>query len=243
MNKELIYTKDYVVVNTDNGLIKRDNNDDIEKILKVENNIEEINNYSNKLTNTQDIVDFSMNRNFAKDLKIVVPISFVLGIILGSLNIFPFFASVVGIPVFSSLATMFAVELKALKDCHKHIKTINLKQNQTINNELENQKEKLKDLNERKVINENIDTNNLDVVKKIEKTDVIDNLKRKLKLIVYYEIIKEKNLVNNNIDNILKNLECFDLTNEDIVFLQELIDNDLKENIENESQKTLKKVK
>ena len=91
MNKEYIYNQDYVVVNTDKGLEKREKINNIVKILETENNIEEIetkkefeDNYSYK-----EIKETISAKNSKKLMSFSLPISIIITIILVLCNIFP----------------------------------------------------------------------------------------------------------------------------------------------------------
>lgn len=232
MNKE--YIKDYrkVIVKTDKGVETREKTDNIVDVLETENNIEEIKNlknlvkkgkFSNLITNT----NFIMKKRVLKTiLNIVLPILLgvaILEIIGGTLLAMESL-------LWLSIAGSALIALKIGK--HKmdaEIATENAikKQSKLVDTELKNQHAKLKELVKNAKIDKYFTTSGIGKVKKINKTDLLKNLKRKLELINFYELNKD--------GFILTKINEGNFSDNEKEFLKNLI---IQEEIEKENKKT-----
>ena len=244
MNNEYIYTKDYIIVETDNGLEKRKNTSNISKILEVENNIEEIQklksrNNNDEILNYKNILDYNTKQFFKKFFGITLPLILFIAIITSivsniniALLILPMLLCGDGILVL--LCTPFNIHKS-----HKDINNISKCTDKLLSEQLQKQKEKLKKLsNESKEVSQN----NLDIsneTKKINRTELIDNLKRKLELIKDYQLNKKKYIEYSKDHFISIKLKDKGYSESDINFIQTLIKEDLKLEKENKKQKTL----
>jgi len=167
-----------------------------------------------------------------------LPISVIITIILILCNVISFsFVGVLGLPLLTSLATVFVSEDLTLKQMEKIWKNIKIKKEGVLNKELIDKKEKLKELNKSAVVDKSYDISKIGQIQKIERTKLIDNLKRKLELIADYQLIK-KELIEYSKDHFTSpKLRDMGYSENDIEFIQMLMEEDIKEE---EKQKTLK---
>lgn len=242
MNKEMIESENFVTVLNDNCLNKRERTNNIIEILKTENNIEEleeINKQKNYL-NFVEVFDNILTQYINKLMSLTLPISLIIAVIISVLQILPFLAAILGIPVLSSMFTLFISAQLSTKKTNRIFNDIKLKQEKLLNNELDKQKQNLKELNEKAISDKSYDVDIIGKVQKIEKTELIDNLKRKLELIKDYELKKKEYIEYSKDYFISPKLRDNGYSESDINFMQMLMKEDLKLEKENKTQKTLK---
>lgn len=212
----------------------REHTNNIEEVLITENNIEEM---EEKLENEKNKIVFSKKKMKSGWLYITSAtlwlISFILNSIRGNwiVSFFNFLCVVsnTGLGYFGNVKS----ELKFIKSTKKVI--LELEKN------LEVEKEKLNELNKDK-------TNDLMFVtpdkEKIDRSEEIINLKRKLDVIYSFEIHKRK-LIRYYKKGILreKTRNCFCFYDEDYCLIEELIKNELSKKEEKTigNQKVLKR--
>lgn len=235
MNREFEIVDDKAIVLTDDrGKIYREITNNIEEILITENNIEEM---EEKLENVKNKIVFSKKKMKSGWLYIgcgsLWLVSFILNAIRGNwaTSFFNFLcvASYTSLGYFGNVKS----ELKFIKSSKKVI--LELEQN------LESEKKKLNELNKDK-------TNDLMFItpdkKKIDRSEEIINLKRKLDVIYSFEIHKRK-LIRYYKKGVLRemtrNYLCF--YDEDYCLLEELIKNELNRKEEKKigNQKVIKR--
>ena len=247
MNKEYIQVGDSFVVSTDQGLKKAKRLDNMTEILETENNIEEIENLKEKNNNAElydiEIVCKISDRKFLKAISIAAfIITSIVGlstIILSNINLAILF-SLVSISSF-----ILAANIASTLNLPKNIKRVENMEEQAhilLDKELENQKEKMIELKKESKVLPSNDLGILDETKKIEKSKLIENLKRKLEIIKDYQFIK-KDIIKFSNDPLLLSLILEDMgySESDISFISELINQDTEENEKAKSLKLAKK--
>lgn len=242
MNNEYVYTKDYIIVGTDNGLEKRKNTSNILDILEVENNIEEIvelkvdvsDEHAKERSNL--IEKIYVKNHLLSSGSITVIITILMSIIYNIPT-----AMVLLPTVFLSASVVYCLCSPLLiKKASKLQNSIKAKQQEILENELENETQKLKQLNkESKVVIEK-DLTKMNNIFEIERTELIDDLKRKLELIKDYQLNKEEYIEYSKDHFISIKLRNKGYSENDINFIQTLIKEDLKLEKDNKKQKTLK---
>ena len=243
MNKEYIYNQDYVVVNTDKGLEKREKINNIVKILETENNIEEIetkkefeDNYSYK-----EIKENISIKNSKKFISFSLPISIIITIILVLFNIFPLSVlGILGLPLLTTITTQLISEILTSNQTEKMYNKIKIKRDEILHEELINQKEKLKELNNTTILDNSYDIGKIGKIKKCERSKLIDDLKMKLELITDYQLMKD-DLIEFSKDHFTSiKLKDMGYSENEVDFIQMLMEQDIKEE---KNQKTLKLTK
>lgn len=234
MNKELIYTQDGVVVNTDNGLEKRDDNNNIEEILITENNIEEIENKINDLkdgivgANYKKLLETTSLKYIKNFLEISIPASILVFIL--AYTCFSLSAAINTLPIIA-LTLIPGCGISSILATTKVNKLHNIYSKRQLNlleNELENQKQKLNELNSKKIINNNCYNSKIGKTKKIDRSKLIEDLKIKLKLIEEYQP-NSKQYVEYAKDHFISiKLKDMGYSESDVNFIQELIEEDTK---------------
>lgn len=215
---------------TDNkGRIKKDATNNIEEILITENNIEQIEcDIQGHLSN----ITFYKNKiTFLKANTLVSLLCIATGVFSLSIGLaWPALIQFILAGAWIGFSIKDIIENKKLIKASEHI--IN-----ELENNLQTEKDKLNELRKDKT-NDLIDQKR----KKINKSEVLCNLKRKLDIIYYYEINKSK-LINAYKNGTLlyyglKNLDTYFTTYDEQIFLEELILNDL-----NKKEKSISKQK
>lgn len=239
MNKKYMYLKDYIVVETDEGLEKRKKSNNIIEILKSENNIEEIKNFSNNFTSFEYILNHILDNYIDKAITVAMIIALLITFIAAITNVLPVAIALLVIGVTTALATT-ASSLVALKDSIKVHREVGDKQKEILNSELEKENKKIKKLVREAKIYKQYDLDKIDKIQKIDRTELITELKRKLELITEYQLNKNEYLKLLKNDALTNHFENNKYSEFDIEFLQMLIQEDLKIDNENKKQKTLK---
>lgn len=233
MNKEYIRSENSIIVTTDKGLEERENLDNISKILKTENNIEEIENLKVQIKNTK-LFDCIPPRLSKVLIAVLTPalIITILAIMIGNIT------SLMVLPIlFSSIGVGTLLTNKKLK---KIDKIATKKSENLLNDELQYQNKRLKTLNKESKISEYNNSEAIDTPVQIEKDKLIDILKRKLELIVDYQSNKKDYLKLSKEKNLFKVLTNRGYSPFEMMFIDELIYNDLVEQNNNKNIKTLK---
>lgn len=235
MNKEMIESENFVTVSTDKGLKKRKRTNNIIEILKIENNIEEIENLEYDFYK-KSIQDYIITKYVKNITKVGLSITIIISLIGLAINPFSALYSLLTgfLLTFSGqIVGVFVGSKKATKIKNKVIEKENNLLNKTINSE----KEKLKNLEERATINKTYNIGIIGKVQKIERTTLIDDLKRKLELIVHYQLMK-KDLIEYSKNHFISiKLRNMGYSESDVNFIEMLLEEDIKEE---EKQKTLK---
>ena len=236
MNKEYEIKDDKLVIINDKGVqTERNITNNFKEILLTENNIEEIENFNN-YTNFNEIFN-NISKQYLKNLVLItLPISVIIAIILSCIQSIPIYATILQIPTVVSAITFFISDRLSMKEAKDLFKKIKTKQESVIDDELTIQKEKLNELNKNLVVQK---SNNKIEKEKINKSELINNLKRKLKLIEEYEFKKEEFIEYSKNHFISIKLKNEGYSDSDINFIQMLIKEDLKLEKQNE-EKTLK---
>lgn len=236
MNKEYEIKDDKLVIINDKGVqTERNITNNFKEILLTENNIEEIENFNN-YTNFNEIFNNISKQNLKNLVLITLPISVIISIILSCIQSIPIYATILQIPTVVSAITFFISDRLSMKEAKDLFKKIKTKQESVIDDELTIQKEKLNELNKNLVVQK---SNNKIEKEKINKSELINNLKRKLKLIEEYEFKKEEFIEYSKNHFISIKLKNEGYSDSDINFIQMLIKEDLKLEKQNE-EKTLK---
>lgn len=236
MNKEYEIKDDKLVIINDKGVqTERNITNNFKEILLTENNIEEIENFNN-YTNFNEIFNNISKQNLKNLVLITLPISVIIAIILSCIQSIPIYATILQIPTVVSAITFFISDRLSMKEAKDLFKKIKTKQESVIDDELTIQKEKLNELNKNLVVQK---SNNKIEKEKINKSELINNLKRKLKLIEEYEFKKEEFIEYSKNHFISIKLKNEGYSDSDINFIQMLIKEDLKLEKQNE-EKTLK---
>lgn len=242
MNKEYIQTGETFIISTDKGLKKRKRLNNTTEILETENNIEEMEIIQDKIKNRlffdyKSILDFFTKNNIFKisGICLTIGVLMLLGIIMSNnpilLALFIPAVILTGISPAIITAILSTVKSEKLND------TIHKKADKIIDKELEKEKQKLEQLNKDAIELAKNDLGILGETIKINRTELIENLKLKLELIKFYELNKEKYTkyyINNNLYEKLTN-EGY--SKNSILIIEELIKNDFQEKT---NQKILK---
>lgn len=243
MNKEYIQVGEIFIVSTDKGLKKVERVDNMTKILETENNIEEIENLKNEVKENKEFILLKKVYPYLKD-KVVKKFYYVLisvaisTLILTSIisNIYTAILAFVALLVPATIGEylMFTINEHKAK---KFYKDIYKSSDELLSNELENQNEKMKNLRkESKVLAKN-DLGILGDTITINRTKLIDDLKRKLELIEDYQLMK-KDLIEYSKDHFASiKLRNMGYSESDVNFIYTLMEQDIKQE---EKQKTLK---
>ena len=112
---------------------------------------------------------------------------------------------------------------------HKFTNLIHEKANEMVTDKLEKEKQKLEQLNKESTILEKNDFGFIDKSIKINKSELIKDLKRKLELIKDYELNKKRYIKLIKKDSLITNLKNNGYSGKDITFLYSLIKNDCDE--------------
>lgn len=237
MNKEMIESENFVTVSTDKGLEKRKRTNNIMEILKTENNIEEIENLECSFykTNIQDYIITKYVKNITK-----VGLSITTIIALIGLSVNPPLSSIY--ILFSGLLLTFSGQIVGVfvgtKKADKIKNKVTGKEINLLDKTINAEREKLNKLEETAVINKTYDVGIIGKVQKIERTKLIDDLKRKLELITDYQLMKN-DLIEYSKDHFTSpKLRDMGYSEGDVEFIQMLMKQDIK--LENEKPKTLK---
>lgn len=244
MNKEYIQTTDQIIVSTDIGLQKRERLNNTKEILETENNIEEIENIQNNIQeanffNYKSILDFFTNKYIKKIITISLPI--ILIIVFGTILSTNPYISLLTVPTII-IGGVIPTTLSSFFAMYKAKKTTNLiheKANEMVTENLEKEKQKLEQLNKESTILEKKDFGFIDKSIKINKSELIKDLKRKLELIKDYELNKKRYIKLIKKNSLITNLKNNGYSGKDITFLYSLIKNDCDEKA-SYSIKTLK---
>lgn len=235
MNKEMIESENFVTVCTNKGLQKRERTNNIMEILKTENNIEEIENLECSFYK-KNIQDYIITKYLKNITKVGLSITMIIALIgLGVnplLSVYMLFAGL--LLIFSGQMVGIFVGVKKADKIKNKVtgKEINL-MDKTINAE----REKLNKLKETATINKTYDIGIIGKVQKIERTELIDDLKRKFQLITEYQLNSEKYIEYSKDYFISPKLIDMGYSESDVNFIQMLIEQDIK--LEDEKQKTL----
>ena len=243
MNKEYIQSGYNFIISTDSGLKKVERLNNMTEILETENNIEEIENLKRKsdkkeLFNFQKIRDYVEDKAFKKIFSIAIPLITISAIVTAIISNIDWAITVILLSLAASgTISILSIPIQMNK-CHKINKNMYESANVLLDKELKMQKKNEKILHiESKVLAKN-DLGILGETIKINRTKLIEDLKRKLKLIETYQLMK-KELMKFSDDYLLLSLklESMGYSESDIKFIYELMKQDIEEN---EKAKTLK---
>lgn len=248
MNREIIESENFVTVCTDKGLDKRKKTNNIFKILETENNIEEIQSKIDDLKYGIVRADFKkLLETFSlKYIKIFLSMSIPVAILFfilayacfnlsSAINTLPISAFIL-IPGCKCISFIVAT-IKANKLYNIYSK----RQLNLLSVELENQKQNLKELYEEAIIDKSYDVDKIGKIQKVKRTDLINNLKRKLELIEDYQFMK-KELIKYSEDHFISTrLLDAGYSESDINFIHQLLEEDKKVETKNEIHKSLLK--
>ena len=226
MNKE--YVKDHrkVIVLSDNGVETREKTDNIVDVLETENNIEEIQALKplvkkSYFTNLKNNKDFFVKKELFKTVTyLALFIAFITTLLMEVVGVFPALHGFCWCTLCSGLITMLKIaqlETKAEMATDAIIK----RQDKLVSIELQNQHAKLKELVKNARIDKSFIPSEIGIVRKINNTELLKNLKRKLELINFYELNKE--------GFILTKINEGNFSDSEKEFLKSLIIEDMKE--------------
>ena len=246
MNKEYIQSGNEFIIGTDKGLKKVERVNNMTEILETENNIEEIENIEKqikdgKFFSYKHILNFVTNK-FLKKLfgitsPIIIIITIITAIIISNISIAIAFIPILfsGVCIVSLLGSIISIfKSEKLND------KIEKNANELLKDELQQQNEKLNQLNKESKILADYDLGIMDKTVKIERSKLIDDLKRKLDLIQDYQLNQRKYLKLKKECKLFKELKNKGYSYNDIEFITELALNDLNEENTMQKTKTLK---
>lgn len=243
MNKEYIQSGETFIVSTDKGLKKVKRLDNMIEILETENNIEEIENLKKKndneeIFNYKNILSSALKRFFKKFFSITLPIIAITTIVISIVN--NVYVALVTLPLLLSGDALLLL-LSSPFHMYKTDKIINKmskRVNDLLDDELEKENQKIKELKKGSKILPSNDLGILGETIKINRTELIEKLKNKLEIISAYQLMK-KDLMKFSKDYLLlsKKLEDMGYSESDVNFIYELMKQDIKEK---EKAKTLK---
>ena len=196
MNKEYVKTVKNVVVLTNNGIKTMENIDNVKKVLQTENNIEEINKLKElvKLGEFSSFIEnkkFLIKKNLPKNILPFAGFIFFLSILLtNSFGLYEGLKFSLALLSFLGVFTIFEIAL-CKSEAKEKFKTSLHKQTKLLDVELNNQHRNLRELVKNAKIDKSFIPSELNKVQKIDRTKLIENLKRKLELINFYELNKD----------------------------------------------------
>lgn len=234
MNKEFTYSNNEIIISTETGLKKTEVVDNIEEILTTQNNIEEMENIKEDIKKEEffsyrHISDCITLKVFKKLFKITIPIAILITILIAVITD-PYMALACSPLIISGLVLLTIMTMPAINLLETKIeKKILHKSDKILNEELEKEYKKLEQLNKVSKITNNQNPDIENKIVKINRTDLLKDLRRKLELIEDYQLNKniyikyyEKGLLSTYLIN--KNYSA-----SDILFIQMLVEEDLKE--------------
>lgn len=239
MNKSYILSGDTFLVSTNKGIKKADKIDNIEEILITENNIEEIEelkkNNNECISNFYNVFNFLMSKTYKNILKISITLTILITLIATlSINISILLPSLLACLCITGCSLLTAIPIVSKKS-NKLLNKIKKQKNKKLDEDFNKQSENLITLTkESKELTK--ETN--DHIIFIEKSEMIKNLRRQLKLIETYQLNKRKFV---KYYKELFKLKDLGYSEKDIQFIQFLIEEDLQ--YENKNNKTLKLTK
>lgn len=240
MNKEYIQTGDMFVISTDKGLKKKERLNNTTEILESENNIEKMESIQDKIENKElfnykQILESLTYKIVKEAYAIYSPIALsavIVALITGQESI----AAILFPTIFvcPSVIGFIVATTKASKSYN----LMHVKANEFVETELENEKQKLEQLNKESFVLPKNDLGILNETIKITETKSIKNLKIRLNLIGDYELNKRKFTRYYENNNLCPKLCSKGYNKDSILVIEELIKNDIEEKVK---VKTLKK--
>lgn len=242
MNKEYIQSGENFIISTDSGLKKVERINNMTKILETENNIEEIEYLKRKsnekvLFNFQKIRDYVDGKFFIKFFCVAFPLVAISTIATAIISNIDMAVAVLLMSLGATGITLISSTPIQMNACHKINKNIYENADTLLNDELEKQKQKMEELEkESKVLAKN-DLGILGYTIQIKRTKLIEDLKRKLELIEFYQL-KKKDLMKYSKDGFAAiHLRNLGYSESDAEFILMLMKQDIEEK---EKAKTLK---
>ncbi len=246
MNKEYMRTSDMVIISTDEGLKKKQINNNITEILETENNIEEMELIQERVRNKElfdykDVLDFCLGEICKKSFLIYAPISLVI-VIVSLITNHGFLAAVLTPTIF--VAPCLIAPIVAIFKAPKSHDLMHEKATEILDKTIESEKEKLTQLNQKTIMPATKVLETADEPIKINKTELIKNLKTELELIRNFVLNNKKyiNYYENN--NLYVKLSSKGFSKKSISIIEELIKNEMSETtIVKENGPVLRKTK
>lgn len=246
MNKEFTYSNNEVIIETGTGFKITEAVDNIKEILTTQNNIEEIenikkdNDINSKRFHNLEFSNSVFLKSFKKFGIITTPIAILIYILITVITNIP--VGLMSIPLIFSGIGIIGIALDKIIDPHEKIsKKIVEKSNGVLSEELKKQNQKLNQLKKDSKVLTKTDSNmNYEIIT-IERTDLIEDLRRKLKLIEDYQLNKDKYIKYYKRYLLSTYLKNKNYSTSDILFIQMLVEEDLKEKKKksNKNSKTL----
>ena len=234
MNKEYIQAGYNYIISTDSGLKKVERVHNMTEILETENNIEEIEylkrrSDNKEIFNFQKIRDYVDGKAFKKIFSIAFPLITISAIVTAIISNIDMAVTVLLLSLSATGITSILSTPIQMHVCHKINKNIYESADVLLDNELENQKEKIKKLEEESKVLAKNDVGILGETIKIKRTKLIEDLKRKLQLIEFYQI-KKKHLMKYSKDGFVSiHLRNLGYSESDADFILMLMKQDIEE--------------
>ena len=242
MNKEYIQVGEMYVVNTDNGLKKKERLNNTTEILETENNIEEMKNIKKDIENKEffnfkTIFDSFISKDFAKTGLIIAPICILISIGMVMSNSLILSLLLAPTAISCGFSILIIASKISTSKANKFDNIMHEKANDYLEKELEKEKQKLNELNKESVVLPKYDLGILDETVKIDRTKLIEDLKLKLELIGTYELNKKKYIKYYENNSLYEKLSNEGYSKNEILLIEELIKNDM---VEKTNEKILK---